>query len=205
LNRNENQKPNERKKAMNTNSILLLKNGQYAGPYSKNEVAARVESGAYALNDLAFCDGSDDPVALSRIIDKPPVVRPHPPCGDRSAAELLLIADKQKAIIVVAVLVVVIGFAPIPAGLQSLSSTAWWAIQGSGIFLCYKLAGALQKKVWLWVLLAACPLVNLFAYARIVSQAAKTLKANGIPVGMLGADRIALARLAQQAPPQPQI
>jgi hypothetical protein len=48
------------------------------------------------------------------------------------------------------------------------------------------------------------PLGNLYALVRILCTAAKTLKANGVPVKFLIPDQVALARLALLEKPEAQ-
>ena len=165
----------------------------------------RIKSGEYTGNDLAWTEGCAGAVPLSQIIAQPASSRTPPPRIVGAEADLILIVRKQKSVIWLAVLWVVIGFTPRPIAFLTIMSVAWWILHVLGIVLSCQLARALRKNVWLWALLTLAPFANLFAFARIVSDAGKELKAHGIPSGILGADRAALDRLALQETLQPRV
>jgi len=56
------------------------------------------------------------------------------------------------------------------------------------IYFIYKLAGAVRSSAaWVYIILAFIPLVGLIALLHINGRATKTLQANGIKVGLMGA------------------
>ena len=55
-------------------------------------------------------------------------------------------------------------------------------------YFIYKLATAVRSSAaWVYIILAFIPLVNLIALLILNGKATKTLKANGIKVGLMGA------------------
>ena len=56
------------------------------------------------------------------------------------------------------------------------------------VYFIYKLASAVRSSAaWLYILLAFIPLIGLFALLHINGKATKTLQANGVKVGLMGA------------------
>ncbi len=175
--------------------IYTIKNGQNFGPYSQTEIMSRIKSGEYTGNDLAWYEGCTGAVPLSQIMVQPKTEPQQQPKETQSDADLIFIAMQQKFIIWTAVAWVVLGLMPMWPAIAGPLMLAFYATHITGVVSCFLAARALGKNVWLWGILALLPLVNLIAYAKMVSQAAKTLKANGVPTGILGADRKALDRL----------
>jgi hypothetical protein len=111
-----------------------------------------------------------------------------------SDAEVLCIAKHQKTIIWLILLsipayvaVVFIPFLPLIVGIISL-------------FFIYQLAAALKASApWLWVVLALIPCVGLIALLVINSSATSALKARGIRVGLMGARKDDLDKIASSA------
>jgi hypothetical protein len=56
------------------------------------------------------------------------------------------------------------------------------------IYFIYKLAAAVRSSAaWLYIILAFVPLIGLLALLHINGKATKTLQANGVTVGLMGA------------------
>lgn len=181
-------------------NIYLIKDGQNAGPYSESEVMARVKDGRYSKTDLAWCEGFTSAMPLIEILCGTATSQPLPACEAFSVDELRLIAKNFRNLLAVAACWFVFCFMPMP---DSLERICFLAITGAWIRFGWRLASGLRQKPWTWVLLSLIPLVNLYALVRILRAAAKTLKDNGIPVGFMGADPVALAQLVQQESIQP--
>jgi hypothetical protein len=65
------------------------------------------------------------------------------------------------------------------------------------IYFIYKLAKAVRSSVaWLYIILAFIPLIGLLALLHINGKASRTLQANGIRVGLMGAKRADLEKLS---------
>jgi hypothetical protein len=166
--------------------IYTIKDGKSFGPHTGEEILKQILAGELSDNDLGWCDGLAGAVPLSEIIFRPDTAL--------EAIEIIMenivkIAEKQKAIIWVAVAWVVFGFTPMWPAIAGVVTLAFYAAHVVGIVFCCQLAQALRKNVWLWGFLALVPLVNLFAYASMVSQAGKMLNSNGIRTGIFGASR----------------
>ncbi len=80
-------------------NIYLIKNGQNAGPYTMNEVQSRLNSGAYAENDLAWYEGCGDPIPLSGVVRRVVSSTVKTQMADFSPPELKKIAQEQKGFI----------------------------------------------------------------------------------------------------------
>jgi hypothetical protein len=193
--------PKQKTKRNKTMNIYLIKNGQNAGPYSESEVTARIRGGLYGNNDLAWCDGCNEPVPLNEVLSKLSQQQASPQAGF-SAAELIVIAVNSRNLLLLAVGWIAVCILPCP---DYLTQTCGLVVLGCWIRFGWQLAHALHGKPWVWVVWSLIPLGNIYALVRILCTSVKTLKANGVPVGILGADRIALDRLAAQARLQTQI
>jgi hypothetical protein len=175
-------------------NIYLLKNEQYAGPYSEPEVMSRIKAGSYAKTDLAWCEGCTGPVPLIEILCRPSATRPMPTAKAFSAKELTIIAQNYNRLLVTAVSWFLARFLPWPDLIQHLM---FLTILGLWILFGWRLARALHERPWVWVIWSLLPFGNFYALIRILCTAARTLKSNGVPVGIFGPDRTALARLAE--------
>lgn len=93
-------------------------------------------------------------------------------------ADLMEVAKWQKNImwmILISLVAMFIPFATIVTGI----------IQ---IYFIYKLAAAVRSSAaWLYIILAFIPLIGLLALVHINGKATKTLQANGVKVGLIGA------------------
>lgn len=182
--------------------IYLIKDSVNAGPYSESEVMARVRDGRYAKTDLAWTEGFAAPVPLIDFLcrpsaqeaapTKPVITRPTQKEEAYSADDLLAIADNYKNLLRVALCWLVLLFIPMS---ETLDRICVLVILGFWIRFGWRLSGALRRNRWPWVIWTLIPLGNLYALVRILCTAARTLKANGIPVKFFGADERALARL----------
>ena len=196
-------------------NIYLIKNGQNAGPYSEPEVRSRVQAGSYTLDDLAWFDGCTGPIPLTQFFAKPPSVAlglpPTPAPSSASAPalaqaatpefhpveELTQIAELQKKLIILGVGWVVYCFVPVPEFFKSIEGPLALVAFGYWIRFGWRLARLLHEKPWVWVVFSLIPLLNFYAWGRIIWTATKTLRANGIPCGFWGADQAALNRLGK--------
>ncbi len=92
--------------------------------------------------------------------------------------DLVEVAKRQKSImwmILISLVAMFIPFATIVTGI----------IQ---IYFIYKLAAAVRSSAaWVYIILAFIPLIGLIALVHINGRATKTLQANGIKVGVMGA------------------
>ena len=175
--------------------IYAIKNGQKLGPYTRPEIMSRLKSGEYTGTDLAWFQGCSGAVPLSHIMNHPVIVPTRSSRTTPADAELVYLAIKQKVVIWLAVAWVGLGLMPMWPEIAGPLMLAFYAVHITGIVFCLLIAKALRKNIWLWGLLALVPLLNLFAYANMVSQAAKTLKVNGIATGLFGANRRELDRI----------
>jgi len=176
-------------------NIYLIKDGQNAGPYSESEVMTRIKSGAYAKTDLAWAEGCPQPVPLIEILCAASSPQPIQADAKFSADELRMIAENYRNLLGVAVCWLVACFIPMP---DSVERVCFLVMAGMWIRFGWRLSGALRQNQWVCVVWSLIPLANIYALVRILRAAARTLKSNGIPVGITGADRTALDRLAQQ-------
>src|ERR1700722_14996362 len=179
-------------------NIYLIKNGQNAGPYTMNEVQSRLKSGAYAENDLAWYEGCGDPIPLSGVVRRVASTRVNTHTTDFSPFELVKIAQQQKGLT---------GALAVYIGLILLSMMIDFGAAQSPMFLAaalmslgygWRLTRALRKNPWLWMLLLLLPFICWFFYAWLIRLSVKTLKADGIPCGIFGADQAVLNRLVKQ-------
>jgi purine-cytosine permease-like protein len=97
------------------------------------------------------------------------------------------IAKRQKAILWMILLGLVASFIP-PATLVTGS------IQ---IYFVSKLASATRTRSWAYIIGAFLPLINFLVLAALNSTATGILKANGIRVGLMGANSADLERARQ--------
>lgn len=182
-------------------NIYLLKNEQYAGPYSPPEVMSRIKAGSYQKTDLAWCEGCTGPVPLIEILQRPSSMRPTPTAEAFSAEQLTTVAQNYIRLLVTAGCWFLARFIPWPDLIQHLM---FLTILGLWILFGWRLARALHERPWVWVIWSLIPFGNFYALIRILCTAARTLKANGIPVKFLIPDKVALARLAQMEDPKAQ-
>lgn len=199
------------------NTYYLIKNGKNAGPYSESEVMSRVQSGSYALTDLAWFEGCTEPVPIAQVFAKTPPFTPAPapefvqaplppPAFVHTAApetysyeDLAKMADLQRKLLILGVCWILYCFIPVPESLQWMQFPAVIVATVHWIRLGWKLARLLQKNPWVWVVFSFIPLLNLCAWSRILWTAAQKLRANGIPCGLFGADQATLNRLGKAA------
>jgi hypothetical protein len=201
--------------------IYLTKNKVNAGPYSESEVMARVKDGRYSATDLAWYAGCTEPVPLIDILCNPlaaEATAPEPtitmpvttkptqkaPAQNQevfSAGDLRLIAENYTTLLGVAIVWAVGLFIPmsdITARFIDLLLAGLWIRSG------WRLSKGLHRRPWVWVIWSFLPLANIYALVRILCTAARTLKANAVPLKFLVPDQVALARLAQMEPPKAQ-
>ena len=179
-------------------NIYLFRNEQYTGPYTEAEVMSRVKSGACAKTDLAWCDGCTEPAPVIDLLCRPSATPTTPPPQVYSVEELIAIAQNYRWLLGTAIVWVVTFFVPMSESFERLwvlSLTGCWIRSG------WILARSLHRRPWVWVIWSFIPLGNFYALVRILCDAARTLKANGIPCGFFGADSLALARLQMQTAP----
>jgi hypothetical protein len=168
-------------------NIYLIKNQQNSGPYTKAEVMNRIGAGECTLNDMAWCDGCAGAVPLSQIIAPPGGFAPLHKLAIIPATDLMEIAIKKTVLTWLTVSWLVLGFVPLPTWLYSLSGVFLLCVHVAMVIVSWQLARLLQKNVGLWIGLTIVPWVNLFAVARLVSQASLTLKSNGSNSGLADA------------------
>jgi hypothetical protein len=171
--------------------IFIFKNGRKHGPFSDGDVHAFLKSGRLSPADLAWWPGcarwtplSQLPKSGSSSAGVSPAIPPPLP-GAFSDAEILRIAEKQKAIIWVvlaSLLAVFIRPALIVTGILS------------AVFM-YQLARAVRKSGWAFAMGALIPLVGTVALLVVNSEATAALRSRGIRVGLMGANRDDLDRL----------
>lgn len=107
-----------------------------------------------------------------------------------SRQDILEVAKRQKQILWMILLSLVAMFIPFATIVTGL-------IQ---IYFIFKLAWALRSSAaWVYVILAFIPLVGLIALLHLNARATKLLQANGIKVGLMGANSSDLERLAADA------
>jgi hypothetical protein len=180
--------------------IFIFKNGQKHGPFTEPDVKAFLKSGRLDPADSAWRPGYANwvPLALLPGIGTPVAVPPLPGIpgmpppvpGAFSDAEIQLIAKKQRIliwIILASLGAYFIRYAPIVTGIVS------------AVYM-FQLARAVRKSGWVVAILAFIPLVGLIALLVINSEANDALKGRGIRVGLMGANKDDLARLA--SPPR---
>jgi hypothetical protein len=172
--------------------IYTIKDGKKFGPYTGEEILKQIMAGEATSHDLGWRDGFAGAVPLSEIIFRSDTAVE---AVEIMMEHLVTIATKQKAIIWMAVAWVVFGFIPMWPAIAGVVLFAFYAVHILGIVFCCQLALALRKSPWLWGFLALVPVVNLFAYAGMVSQAAKTLKNHGVPTGIFGVNRSEIERM----------
>ena len=102
------------------------------------------------------------------------------------------IADTQRKFLILGVAWLVYCFIPIPESFQPLERILFLVAAGYWFRFNWKLARLLRRNPWRWTALTLIPIVNLFAWGRILWLAAQTLRDNGIPCGLMGADQAAL-------------
>jgi len=107
-------------------------------------------------------------------------------------ADLVEVAKWQKNImwmILISLVAMFIPFATIVTGI----------IQ---IYFIYKLAAAVRSSAaWLYIILGFIPLIGLLALLHINGMATKTLQANGVKVGLMGARMADFEKMQQGAQP----
>lgn len=115
--------------------------------------------------------------------------------GRHHTLDLALIATKQKTLIWLTVPWTALGLAPVPIAYAQMVAIGFLIVHLATIIVCYELAQLLRKNTVIWTLLAIVPLVNLFAISRLVANAAKALRANGIRSGLTGVKDSVLKQL----------
>lgn len=168
---------------------------------------SRVKAGSYTLDDLAWFEGCTAPIPLAQIFAKTPppiapILRPAPApeiqtTGEYSARELTLMADIQRKFVILGAIWLALFFIPIPNSFLVVQSIFALVSAGCWLRFNWKLSRLLRKNPWVWTVLAFIPIVNFIAWVRILWLAAQTLRANGIPCGLMGADQAALNRLGK--------
>lgn len=186
-------------------------------------------AGNYTLDDLAWFEGCSTPVPIAQVFAKPPPVTlglpptptptptPAPASASASASapapalaqaatpdfhpaeELTQIAELQRKLIILGVGWIVYCFVPVPEFFKTIQSPLMLVAFGYWIRFGWRLARLLHEKPWVWVVFSLIPLLNFYAWGRIIWTATKTLRANGIPCGFWGADQAALNRLTKPA------
>ena len=172
--------------------IYIYKKGQNFGPYTAEEIMGRIKTGEYSIDDLGWHHGLPEAAPLSQIIVDSTMGKINPPPEAQSADFILAhernIAVKQKIVIYITAFWFAFLFIPLPESIAPVFNIAFWLVHIVGIIICCQLAVALKKNVGLWVCLTIIPIVNLFAYARIIREASATLKTYGVRTGIFGAD-----------------
>ena len=164
-------------------NIFIIGHTRNYGPYSLAEIIQRLKMGEFTGNDLAQHEGLAGAIPLSEIIagaTKPPEYAPE---------NLIRTAVKLTTLVWIAVLVVPIAYLIIPQGFDIMAIGVAAAFHIWGVITACQLARIMRKPVWLWAVLTLVPFVNLFAYARIISLAAKILKCYGIRTSIAGVAR----------------
>ena len=104
-----------------------------------------------------------------------------------TSEEIVDIAKRQKQIIWMMLMSFVAMFIPGATLVTGL-------IQ---VYFIYKLAQAVRSsKAWIYIILVFIPLVGLFALLNINGKATKIMQANGIKVGLMGANSSDIKKLA---------
>lgn len=145
----------------------------------------------------AECEGRAEALPVSHVI----AGAPEPP--QFMHEDLPRIAVRLTLLIWIAVLTVPIAYLIIPQcfDIMAIGTTAVFHIWG--VTTACQLARIMHKPVWLWAALTLLPFVNLFAFARIVSQAALVLKGFGIRTGIAGVARSEIERYGSPGPNAP--
>ena len=65
------------------------------------------------------------------------------------------------------------------------------------LFFVYRLAAALKKSPWIYLLLGLVPCISLVSLLMLSSRAQAALKSHGVAVGLMGASRADLERLVE--------
>jgi hypothetical protein len=192
-------------------NIYLIKDGQNAGPYSETEVRSRIATGIYTLDDFAWFEGCTAPVTIGQVFAKPPMVTlgptpitapvtaPVPPVTSEfhSAKELNQIADLQRNLTILGLSWIAYCF--LPESYKAVAKLLGPLVLVFWLYFGWKLSRLLREQPWVWVIFSLIPLANFYAWGRIIWTATKTLRANGVPCGIMGADRQALNRLGKTA------
>ena len=168
-------------------SIFIYKNEQQEGPYDLATIQQGIASGRFAPEDLAWREGAAEWAALQTLlpIDLPPSnIPPAVPIAIKAnqdqwtKAELLEVAKHQKNILWMFLISIVASFIPLATIVTGFVM----------VFFIYKLAKAIRStNVWLYIVLAFFPLLNVVALVRVNGKATKILESNGIKVGLMGA------------------
>lgn len=170
---------------------------------------ARVKDGRYAATDLVWFDGCTGPMPLIDFLcrpDAPPATSEEPTAKQQtpkvspqksvafSAHDLRLIAENYRTLLVVTIIWAISLFIPMSDSTFRLVYVVlgcFWFRSG------WQLSKGLHRKPWIWVIWSLIPLANIYAVIRILYVAAKTLKANGIPITWYGPDQPTLVRLIE--------
>ena len=108
--------------------------------------------------------------------------------------EILEIAKRQKQIIWMILLSLIAMFIQ---DFIKFSTIVTGIIQ---IYFIFKLAQAVRSSAgWLYIILAFIPLIGLIALFHINDKATKTLRANGVKVGLMGAKSSDLEKIKTSA------
>jgi hypothetical protein len=165
----------------------------------------RVAAGSYALDDLAWFEGCTSPVPIAQIFAKtpPPVTPPPTPAPASSlmpeiysAEELARMADLQKKLLLLGVgwigYVVLCCFvsllAPLAERIVLLVASGYWIRWG------WKLSKLLRHRPWVWVIFLLVPLLNFYAWGRILWTSTRMLRTNGVACAPLDSVQAALSR-----------
>ena len=106
--------------------------------------------------------------------------------GDETSEQVIRVGKQQRAImwlILAAILTFLVPLAGLITGIIM-------------IVFVYRFASAMKWPVaWLWAILSFLPLINLLILVTLNGRATKLLRANGIRVGLMGANKSDMAKL----------
>jgi hypothetical protein len=189
--------------------LYLIKNNVNAGPYSESEVMTRIKDGRYAPTDLVWFDGCIGPVPLIDFLcgpEAPPATAKEPTAKQPthtipshksevfSAHDLRLIAENYRTLLAVVIIWPIVALIPMP---DTIFRVVDLVFSGFWFRSIWRLAKGLHKRPLVWVIGSLVPLANIYAAIRILYIAAKTLKANEIPMSWYGPDQPTMGQLIE--------
>jgi hypothetical protein len=166
-------------------NIYLIKNGQNAGPYTETEVLSRLKAGIYALTDLAWYDGCQEPMPLAKVLFALKSAQANQPSGVYSPAELAQLTQNQAVFTVAIVSTFLLAVIPLPADFDGAGRAVGTALAFVCLGAGWRLARSLRRKGWVWVLLLLCPFLSWLFAAYLIWVAFKTVKENKRSIGTL--------------------
>src|SRR6266705_1557747 len=161
--------------------IHIIKNGKKVGPHSRSEIMALIRSGQCRMSDPGCREGRREKLPLSEIFEEQAAENTNGEDDGFLAPQLLNIAQEQESLARYTFLSLFFGF--LPGSWLSTTVSTWCFVVFHLVaeFKCHLLAESLRKNKWLWTLAALVPLINLVPIWRILSEARKALRKQGVP------------------------